>query len=312
MARHFGAEYQHRVLAEPESGPDWALDRVVSAGEGRSDEFAGYVDGCAMWRDLAREGVSGVIRGDESAGERKRDAHEDGSRRANGGIMVDDYAESHPIRSLGLAAQAWPERLHRQDGESQEEYCDRMSQQVYVPVVLGPLTSLKARYLEVVNPLLSRRVIGVARELPDDLRVWGRAVHRVAGAACPRIPYARNSSVPDTEAFLKRPDVLEVLVRELTAPDMAKVLTEEGAVRILAAMAAHDHTPAPIHSRIFSTLKAGSIVLPARAYDRLAPRYDQPDELSAAKLALRAALASKTIALLEQDARCLREEPQTG
>jgi hypothetical protein len=178
--------------------------------------------------------------------------------------------------------------------------------------VLGPLTSLKARYLEVVNPLLSRRVIGAVRELPDDLRAYGRAFHRVAGAACPRIPYARTSSVPDTHELLSREDVIEVLVRELTAPDMARVLTEEGAVRILVAMVARERTPAPVRARVFSALKAGSIVLPARAYDRLAPRFDQPGELSGATLALRATLASKTIALLERDATLLREPAPAG
>ena len=312
VARHFGAEHHHRVLAEPEGGPDWALDRFVSAGEGRSDEFVGYMDGCALWRDLAGEGVSGVIRGDESAGERKRDAHDDGSRRGAGAVMVEDFDEAHVIRRLGLAAQEWPEWLHRQDGESPEEYCDRMSQQVYVPMVLGPLNAIKGRYLEVVNPLLSRRVIGAARELPDELRAYGRAIHRVAGAACPWIPYSRNPSLPDAGDYLSRPDVIEALVRELTSPRMARVLSEQGAVRILAAMAEPERTPASLRARIFAALKAGSIVLPARAYDRLAPRYDQPDELTAARLALRASLASKTIALLEQDAALLREPLPAG
>ena len=286
VARHFGAEHHHRVLAEPEGGPDWALDHFVSAGEGRSDKFSGYMDGCAMWRDLAGEGVSGVIRGDESAGERKRDAHADGSRRGAGAVMVEDYDEAHVIRSLDLAAQEWPDWLHRQDGESPEEYCDRMSQQVYVPMVLGPLNSLKGRYLEVVNPLLSRRVIGAVRELPDELRAYGRALHRVAGGACPRIPYARSSSLPDTGDYLSRPDVIEVLVRELTSPRMTRVLSEEGAIRVLLAMAAPDRAPAALRAGL-PAVKAGGIVLPARAYDRLAPRYDQPDELTAVRLALR-------------------------
>ena len=312
VARHFGAEHRHIVLGEPEGGADWALDRFVSAGEGRTDEFSAYVDGCAMWRDLAREGVSGVIRGDESVGERKRDAHDDGSRRGAGAIMVEDYDDTHVIRGLGLADQEWPDWLHRQDGESPEEYCDRMSQQVYVPMVLGPLSSIKGRYLEVVNPLLSRRAIGAARKLPDELRVYGRALHRVAGSACPWIPYARTSSLPDGDDYMSRPDLIEALVRELTSPRMARVLSEEGATRLLAAMAAPDRTPVPLRHRIFSALKSASIVLPARAYDRLAPRYDQPDELTATRLALRATLASKTIALLEQDAAHLREPAPAG
>ena len=307
VARHFGAEHRQIIISEPEGGPDWALDRFVYASEGRTDELAGYLDGCAVWRDLAREGESGVIRGDESAGERKRDAHDDGSRRGGGAIMVEDYDDGHVIRRLGLTGQEWPARLHRQDGESPEQYCDRMSQQVYVPMVLGPLNSLKARYLEIVNPLLARRVIGAARELPDELRMYGRAIHRVAGSACPWIPYARTSSLADTHDYLSRPDVIEVLVRELTSQDMARVLSEESAARLLVAMAVADRTPATLRTRIFSAIKAGSIVLPARTYDRLAPRYDRPEELGGITLALRATIASKTITLLGQDAALLRE-----
>ena len=310
VARHFGTEHRQIIIGEPEGGPDWALDRFVNAGEGRTDELAGYLDGCAVWRDLAGEGVSGVIRGDESAGERKRDAHDDGSRRGAGAIMVDDYDDGHVIRRLGLAAQEWPARLHRQDGELREQYCDRMSQQVYVPMVLGPLNSIKCRYVEVVNPLLSRRVIDVARELPDELRTYGRAIHSVAGSACPWIPYARTSSLADTHDYLSRPDVVEVLVRELTSQDMARVLSEESAARLLVAMAAPDRTPATLRTRIFSAIKAGSVVLPARTYDRLAPRYDRPEELSGMRLALRATIASKTITLLGQDAALLRGRPQ--
>lgn len=306
VARHFHAEHEFLFLETPEGGADRALDRFVSASEGCTDQFAGYADGFAMWRDLVAAGVSGVIRGDESAGERKRDAHEDGSRRGNGAVMVEDYPETHVVRRLGLATQEWPDWLRRQDGESLEEYCDRMSQQLYVPMALGPLNAVKARYLEVVNPLLSRRVIGVVRELPDELRMYGRALHRVARTACPLIPYARNSSIPDAQDFMSRPDLTVALVRELISPGMARVLSEEGATMLLAAMATPRSPSSSLRRRLFEVLKTASIILPTQAYDRLAPRSDLPDELTATKLALRATLASKTIALLENAAALFR------
>jgi hypothetical protein len=306
VARHFRVEHEYLILEPTEGGVEDALNRFVSVGEGCTEALAGYVDGGAMWRDLAAGGASGVIRGDESAGERKRDAHDEGARRGNGAVMVDDFEDSHVIRHLGLAAQEWPTWLHRLDGESREEYCDRLSQQLYVPMVLGPLNAVKARYLEVVNPLLSRRVIDVVRELPDDLRVYGRALHAVAGSACPWIPYARSSSVPDAGDSLTRSDYIALLVRELVSPAMARVLSEEGATLLLAAMAA-PATPPGVRRRVFETLKAASVVLPARFYDRLAPRSDLPDELDARRLALRATLACRTIALLEADAASCRE-----
>lgn len=306
VARRFDADHHYEILAEPGQGVAWALDHFVAGGEGRTDEFAGYVDGCAMWGDLAQRGVCGVIRGDESAGERKRDAHDAGSRRGAGGIMAGDFAPGHVIRRLGLAPQQWPSWLERQQGESREAYCDRMSQQVYVPLVLGPLNAIKGRYVEMVNPLLSRRIIAVVRSLPDELRVYGRALHDVAASACPGIPYARFSSLPDAGEYASRPEFVETLVRELMAPAMSRVLSEEGVATLLAAMAAKP-APESLRRRIFSTLKSGSVLLPARTFDRLAPRYDQPDPLGPTRIALRAAIASKSIALLEADAALLRE-----
>lgn len=308
VARHFHAEHDYLYLEDPEEGSiGRTLDRFVSASEGRSDAFVGYADGSEVWRRLVAVGVSGIIRGDESAGERKRDAHDEGSRRGAGAIMVEDYDQTHVIRRLGLAAQEWPAWLERQEAESPEQYCDRMSQQLYVPMVLGPLNAIKGRYVEVVNPLLSRRVIGVVRELPDALRMYGRALHRVASTACPWIPYARNPSLPDARHLASPHDFAEIFVRELTSPDMARVLREEGTTELLVSLAASARSSPTLRRGMFAALKAASIVLPARAYDRLAPRYDLPDELTAATLALRATIASKTIALLEQDADLLRE-----
>ena len=279
VARHFGAEHHHRVLAEPEGGPDWALDRFVSAGEGCNDEFSGYTDGCAVWRDLAGEGVSGRH-------PRRRVGRRAQARRARRRLTARRAAPSwsrtstRPTRS---GASASPPRSGRSGSIARTASRPRstaigMSQQVYVPMVLGPLNALKGRYLEIVNPLLSRRVIGAARELPDELRAYGRALHRVAGAACPWIPYSRNSSLPDAGHYLSRPDVIEALVRELTSPRMARVLSDEGAIRILVAMAAPDRTPATLRAQDLRGPEggqhrpAGASLRPARAPLRPARR----------------------------------------
>ena len=135
-----------------------------------------------------------MIRGDESAGIRRRAASAQAARANSAGAMVSDYPSAHLIHRLGLAEQVWPERLRQQPGEGLDAYRDRMYEQSRLPGALAPLNDLKGRYLEVVNPLLSRRMIGAVHELPDELRAYGRAYGQVVDGESRPIPYARFTS----------------------------------------------------------------------------------------------------------------------
>lgn len=301
VARRFGVAHEFVVLDHAETGGADALDAFVAAGEGRTDEYAGYIDGLAMWGRLAEAGVDGIIRGDESCGLRKRNVSDAASRRAAGATLAADYPADHLVRRLGLAAQTLPEWLERQADESAEEYCDRADQQLYHPQVLAPLNAIKARYLEVVNPLLSRAVIETVRTLPDDLRVHGRALYAVAARGARGVPFARASSTPSADEYLAHPDVVEEIVRCLTSPAGEEVVSEAGAVALLTALAAESSARAPASTRLKGTLKSVRAFLPKRAGERLSPRYAGPDPLPAARLAFRAAIATKAIALLRAD-----------
>ena len=68
LARRFHVEHEYAFLDGGESTVAAALQLFVEAGEGCTDEFAGYVDGCAVWRDLFAKGWSGIIRGDNPLG----------------------------------------------------------------------------------------------------------------------------------------------------------------------------------------------------------------------------------------------------
>ena len=178
-----------------------ALQRFVELGEARTDQFGGYVDGGEMWRAACESGVCGVIRGDEPFAARKRSVSAEAGRRGCGGAMVTDYPDGHLIRRLGLAEQHWPERLQPQPGEAFEAHRDRLSHQVYTPTILGALNELKGRYLEVVNPLLSRSLLAMARSFPDELRMYGRPFYAIAGREAPLLPYARSAATPSASVY---------------------------------------------------------------------------------------------------------------
>jgi hypothetical protein len=282
-----------------------ALQRFVELGEGRTDEFAGYVDGFEMWRALFALGVSGIIRGDDPLGARRRSVTADGARRMAGCTMVADYPEGHPIRRLGLADQDWPEWLRPQPGEGLEPYRDRMSHHGYIPNALAPLTSIKCRYLEVANPLLSRRIITLTRTLPDALRMYGRSFSAIVDPETWPIPRARFTSTPDPSRYFADIGIIAAVVAELTSEGVAAVLTEEATTTLLVALASSHRTPATMRGRAVAAMKAARIALPSRMAYRLTPRFEGPVPLSVMRLAFRATLASRTVAMLRGDAQAL-------
>ena len=307
VARRFGVEHELVWLDGHDDEPAAALDLFVAVAEGRSDEYSGYTDGCRIWRDLFTDGASGVIRGDESAGIRRRAASPQAARATSAGAMVSDFPSTHLIHRLGLAEQVWPERLREQPGESLDAYRDRMYEQSRLPGALAPLNDLKGRYVELVNPLLSKRMIGAVHELPVELRAFGRVYNEVVDGESRPIPYARFSSTPAMSDCLEDPGLTEAIVRELSSGRAERVFDREEAVlSLLSAMATPQRRRRTLRDETVAALKLARKALPARVARRLTPRYSRPDPVSPARLAFRATIASKAVALLEDDAASLR------
>ncbi len=304
VARRLHAGHRYVFFDRPPEGLGPALQRFVELGEGATDAFAAYIDGCAMWRDLFTEGAYGVIRGDEPLVVRVRMASYDGARRHAHGTFVGDYPDGHLVRRLGLAEQRWPERLQPQAGEGPSAYRDRLSHKAYIPYALAPLTEIKCRYVEVANPLLSRRVVGVARTFPEELRRYGRALPAIVDPQVRLIPHARSASVPSDSTYLEDEEIIATLVATLTSPEIEDDMDERAAVTLLAALASPTHTPPRIRQRVVAAVKpAGKVALPSRLKFRLKTPYRGPDSLTALRLAFTATVAAKALTLLRDDAR---------
>jgi hypothetical protein len=308
LARRFGSGHRYLYLDAPAHAAT-AVDTFIANSEGRTDEFAGYVDGCDVWRDLFAAGTAGVIRGDESFTHYQPPADAASARRGCGGVMVDDHPAGHVIHELGLAGQVWPERMSQRPGESLLAHYHRLDQLCYFPSSLAPLNDLKGRYVEVANPLESHAVVRFTRTLPDELRLRGRAYMAIAARLAWPVPFARFSATPGPSAFLSDPGVLGVVVRELTSARMERVMSEEAAMRLLVALTTPAQGGPTPRNRVVAAMKAARVVVPARLGDLLVPPYRGPDRLPASRLAFRAMLASRTVALLHQDAALLGHGP---
>ena len=91
------------------------------------------------------------------------------------------------------------------------------------------------------------------------------------------------------------------------------MLPGDGALYLLAALAAPGGSRPTPKARLKSQAKTALSALPSGLVYRLLPPWKGPELLSPAKLAFRALLASRTIALLEKDASVLEKEaPSTA
>ena len=101
-----------------------------------------------------------------------------------------------------------------------------MSHEGYIPIGLAPLTAIKCRYVEVVNPLLSRRIVALARTLPDELRMYGRALSAIVDPERRTIPHARFISTPAAPCILPTSRSSGAIVAELTSAAVEQVMSE--------------------------------------------------------------------------------------
>lgn len=305
LARHFGAKHELYLLDASPLDARATLDRFVAADEGRNDEIAGYVDGFGLWARLLERDVPAVIRGDEPFGMRARPATPDNARQQAGGQMAGDFPEGHLVRELGLAPQSWPERMRRRDAEDAQAYRSRLSQEGYIAITAAGLSGAKARYVEIVTPLLSRGVVAAVRSLPPALRQYARAFSTIVHENATGIPYARSSSTPGMSQLLASPGLVEELVRELTSQDVERVLPGDGARRTLVALAKAGAKHPTMTVKARGLIKEAVSALPVEVYYRVKPRWTGPSSLPPALLALRAVLALKTLRLLDGDAGAL-------
>jgi len=305
VARRFGVEHEVIVLDPLEADLDTAVDRFVSSSEGLTDEFPGYVDGLHAWRALRAADVDGIVRGDEGFGDRRAPEAEAVAIPSNAGPRAEDYPREHLVRRLGLASQTQPAAYSRLPGEDLRQYSVRLAQVAWVPTFQAVLHGPKTRFVEIANPLLSRRVVRAVRALTPRMLGRQRAYLALVAEVSRAIPTSRFSSTQSLDETLARPETVELLVRELAAPEMERVLPGDGARLVLTALAQEAAAGPGLRTRVRSTVVTVSEWLPIRLAAALRPSWDDVT-LGASTLAFRAVVARRMLALLERDARALR------
>lgn len=216
LAAHYEVQHAYYTTDLSSESIGDIFNRFLVCGEGRIDHIGGYMDGFAIWKTLFEENVQGVIRGDEGFGRFPVDSP--ANVRSHVEVsLCSDFANLKAFDGLGISGQQMPELLKQENNESLETWRDRLYHQFRMPVVLAALTDLKLPFVEVISPLLSKRVVEVARRLPDHLRTDKELFKKIVSSMSPAIGYATSSAIADSTFLLKSKAVVDLIKSELNS-----------------------------------------------------------------------------------------------
>jgi len=191
------------------------IDRFLFCGEGRIDHLPGYMDGMEIWRRFHDQRTSGVIRGDEGFGWSPVSS-ELTARLSLGCALCTDFENLNGItKTLGLRVQGLPSSLERRQGESLNEWRDRLYHAYRMPTILAALADIKLSYVEQICPLLSSAILRAVRTLPDRWRTDKRLFREIVKAIGPAVPFAKKGANADHKDILKNPAIVQLLKREI-------------------------------------------------------------------------------------------------
>jgi len=164
-------------------------NEYLKYGEGRVDHVLGYIDGFGIWRGLRDSGVDFVIRGDQSFG-RKTLKNEVLARKVIGCELVEDY---NNLKSVFISKTLQnSDLLKKQESESLVDYSKRIGLQFRHPIVNAALSDLKLMFVEIINPLLNRRLLEYSEFIPENLSLNKKISKKINEINFKGISYAKN------------------------------------------------------------------------------------------------------------------------
>ena len=299
LAERFGMRHDYLVLDPHVETARDRFTRFLRAGEGRIQDFRGYIDGLDSWRRIFEAGYSIILRGDAPGwGLPHTPINESWTRAVvDYATLVDDYPTDDLIHSLGLPPQNPPDWLFPAAGETLDGYRDRVYERHAWPACIPAWNQVKCAYAEMVSPLTSRRLVLAARDLPDELRYKRRGFNRVAEELVPDVPFATREADESLERYLARKPVEAELLAELSSDDARRVFS---ATALDTVIATFERPSAEVKHMVRAGAKA---VVPKRLVRRLRPVPKL--HLDSHRLAYRMYIASRMAAILRADAAFL-------
>jgi hypothetical protein len=215
LARHFGLTHEYYETDRSDEAVEKIFERFLTAGEGRTDHVAGYMDGFAIWKRLYESGCQGILRGDEAFGCRAVQSDRQVYHNMSLTVLADFRNVDAAVLGLDADGQQRPESLERRQTEPRAAWRDRLSTEFEIPTVFAALSDLKLAYVEIIHPLLSRRIVETVRTLPDELRTDKTLFKRIVTRFGPNIKYAKRPAIEVHGDILRSPAVVGAIINRL-------------------------------------------------------------------------------------------------
>ena len=215
------------------------ISRFLLLGEGRTASLAGYVDGFRLWKELYEDGIQGIIRGEVGFSESCVSSPLT-LRRFLHLTLCSDFKNLKDYKKYGFVSQEIPHHLLQREDETLNLWFDRLYQEYELPTMFAALTDLKLPYVELINPLLSKPILEIIRQLPDHLRS-GKTLHKkIVMSLSPKVSFAKYGANARPESILRQKQIVAFLKDELSSKNAKEVFPPEFLDFILKGLKADD------------------------------------------------------------------------
>lgn len=178
------------------------LKKFVEAGEARIDHLSNYLDNFKMWEEFAKNGKEMVIRSDEVFGWLAASS-EKNVRQTIEMNHLNDFDNFQRIEYYGMKENIISDEYLKKDDETLYSYRDRLYNIYRIPFVQNALHDLFYSYSEMVNPLLSDKIVESCRNLNDKERTNKSFYLETIKEKIDYMPTATRPSYPSRENVLK-------------------------------------------------------------------------------------------------------------
>lgn len=280
------------------------MDRFFKNGEGRIDHLGGYMDGFDIWKKLFEDGVKGVIRGDEVFGSYNfiSDFH---LKSFFGLTLPQDY--SNLDLELFKAADdfQFPKEFERKKEETFQTWRDRLYHSYLVPIFLSALGDLKQPYVEQINPLLSRKIVALTRQLPDRLRTNKKVFRDYVRSFKIDLRYASEPAIKPLKDMFREKEMVNLIKEELSADLSTTIFKRELVEKVLGNLQTNSGEISPKKSFV-GKIKS---LLPKSVKRQLLKRTSH-NKIDFNIVGFRLFLILRMVKLFDQDARFFHSTPQ--
>jgi len=226
LAQYYRLEHEFIETKLPDEDIEIIFNRFLVAGEGRIDQLSAYIDGFEIWKKIYEQGYYGVIRADETFGCPAESPYE---VYRNMDFTLHSYYENFPPINENLSEhkQTIPTFLEKRKDESFAVWRDRINAEFEIPTCIAALNDLKLPYVEIINPLLSRKIVQQVRKMPDYLRTKKRLFRKVVQKMSPKIRFAENVAIAKQRNILRLKKIVNFIYDELNTNYAKTLLSDE-------------------------------------------------------------------------------------